>query len=695
VRRRRSSLIITFSAVSLLAMVVLGIGLVVACTSLLRNQALSAGSRTAETYVGLKLDGNADVVKPLQADYRLKPDQAGLQALGEQLGLQLAPNGSLVPRAGEPLLGVRLWSRSGELFWDTDRSAAGFADGRRLDYVLSHDAAAAAVTQEVQADGVATSSGVSVAQHQVQRRTVLDVYVPVHAVRGGAVLGVAEIELDYTATESALAHSVRIVAYVVIAGLALLWLLLFRTVWNASRTLRRQAAETARLALLDPLTGLPNRRLLNERLERASAASARSGESVGLILLDIDRFKEVNDTLGHPRGDSLLIEVAHRLMEVVRETDTVARLGGDEFAVLLPATGGVSETQMIAGRVQDVFSQPFELDGLVLHIDTSVGYAALPEHAADITSLLQRADVAMYTAKSMGSGPEVYTPAGDLNSPSRLVLLGDLRRALDVDDQLVMHYQPKIDLKTEQVCGLEALLRWRHPLRGFIPPTEFIPLAEQTGVIQSLTHRVLTLVATQVAIWAAEGQRLPVAVNLSARNLGEADLDTFVSGLLTEFSLDAGLLEFEITESAIVEDPDRARTMLRRLTALGIGVAVDDFGIGNTSMSQLRSMPLTTLKIDRSFVVDLGRDASGAVLVKAIIDLAHEFNLIAVAEGVEEPAITERLRALGCDVGQGFLWSRAVSAAELPAVLTLIGQRAHPARERRQSTTVSSVRSGT
>ncbi|HTY72617.1 MAG TPA: EAL domain-containing protein [Actinomycetes bacterium] len=708
-RRRRSSLIVTFSAVSLLAMVVLGVGLVVACTSLLREQALNDGARTAETYVRLKLDADRSVLNAFRGDHQLAYDDPGLVALAEQMGLQpdANPKQGLQAGPGQPLLGLRLWNDSGELLWDTRTAAAGFADTARLDQVLNDDRSAAAVTHELTVGAASrpaaplgsggaagASPGITdapVTTQEIHNRAVLDVYVPVTDATGQRV-GVAEVELDYRATEAALVHSVRIVALVVVAGLALLWLLLFRTVWNASRTLRRQAAETARLALLDPLTGLPNRRLLNERLERAAAASARSGDSVGLILLDIDRFKEVNDTLGHPRGDALLVEVARRLKEVVRDTDTVARLGGDEFAILLPATHGVAETAAIAGRVQDVFSQPFDLDGLVLHVDTSVGYAALPEHAADITSLLQRADVAMYTAKSMRAGPEVYTPAGDLNSPNRLVLLGDLRRALDDNDQLCMYYQPKVDLATGRVCGLEALLRWRHPLRGLVPPGEFIPLAEQTGLVASLTQRVLRLVAEQVAAWAAEGQTLPVAVNLSARNLAETDLAVFVRDLLVEYRLDARMLEFEITESAIVEDPERARDMLLRLTALGIDVAVDDFGIGNTSMSQLRSMPLSTLKIDRSFVADLARDEGGAVLVKAIIDLAHEFNLVAVAEGVEEPAVTERLRSLGCDVGQGFLWSRAVSASELPAVLELIDQRAAP--QRRQRAKGSSVRSG-
>ena len=365
------------------------------------------------------------------------------------------------------------------------------------------------------------------------------------------------------------------------------------------------------------------------------------------MLLDVDRFKEVNDTLGHPRGDKLLIEVADRLREVVRESDTVARLGGDEFAVLLPSMGSVADAEVLAQRVYSVFSTPFDLDGLLLHVDTSVGLAVLPDHADDITALLQRADVAMYTAKAAKAGVAIYSPTGDEHSPSRLVLLGDLRRALDSEAELSMHYQPKIDLRTGDVTGLEALLRWEHPVRGFIPPAHFIPLAEQTGLIKDLTARVLGLVFAQTAAWARDGRRLPVAVNLSARNLLEPDLDTVVAALLAMHELDPELLEFEITESAIIEDPVRAGAMLTKLTALGIGVAVDDFGIGSTSMSQLRSMPLRTLKIDRSFVTHLVTDPGGASLVRAIIELAHDFGLIAVAEGVEDREVTTVLRELG------------------------------------------------
>jgi diguanylate cyclase (GGDEF)-like protein len=478
-------------------------------------------------------------------------------------------------------------------------------------------------------------------------------------------VGVAEVELDYSSTQAALDRAMRTVAGVVVLGLALTWLLLYRTVVNASRRLRAQASETARLALLDPLTGLPNRRLLNERLERAVLAAGRRRSQVGLILLDVDRFKEVNDSMGHPVGDELLVQVAHRLRGVVRDGDTVARLGGDEFAILLPRIAGITEAQDIAARIQECFDKPFDLSGLVLHVDTSVGLAVLPDHAEDVTALLQRADVAMYTAKAGNSRIATYSAVVDVNSPSRLVLLGDLRRALDVDDQLSMHYQPKIDLRRGNVMGLEALLRWRHPVRGPIGPTEFVLLAEQTGLMHALTARVLQLVCVQMAQWRAEGRELPVAVNLSARNLVDDDLPDMVEALLAQYDLPARLFEFEITESALVLDPEHAARTLRRIRALGIEVAVDDFGMGNTSMSQLRSMPLTTIKIDRSFVTNLASDPGDSVLVKAIVDLAHEFGLQAVAEGVEDDQVTQMLRDLDCDVAQGYLWSRPVPGDEV------------------------------
>jgi diguanylate cyclase len=649
---RRLRLTTTFALVSLVAMTVLGAALVWTSGHLLQRQALNQARATAQAYVTAAVEREVP-----QASLRTGTFPA---ALVRELDAVFAP------RAGSELVGVRLWTGDGVLVYDSERpkgggqgsvAEGGIPDPTRFQDAIRHTGATsdAAVVQDVDAAG--------------GTRPELDVYVPVRY-DGAAPTAVAEVSLSYDDTATAVRMGTLTILWVAAGGLALLWLLLFRTVHRASRTLRRQASENARLALLDPLTGLPNRRLFNDRLDRAAKVSARSGLPLGLLLLDVDRFKDVNDTLGHPRGDALLVQVAARLRLTVRDSDTVARLGGDEFAILLPLVESIAAAEAFAHRVKAVFDEPFDIEGLILHVDTSIGLAVLPDHADDVTLLLARADIAMYTAKAAGIGLATYSgdEHGD-DATSRLMLLGDLRRALSAEDELNMHYQPKVDLRTGEIVGLEALIRWHHPTLGLVPPVDFIPIAEQTGLMQQITARVLGLVTTQLAAWRLEGQALPVAVNLSARNLLEPNLDTFVAGLLQMHDLPAELLEFEITESAIVEDAVRAVAMLRRLTALGVTVAVDDFGIGNTSMSQLGTMPLRTLKIDRSFVTDLDRDGPGQVLVKAIVDLAHEFGLVAVAEGVESEAVIERLRSMGCDVAQGYHWSRPVPPADLPDVI--------------------------
>jgi diguanylate cyclase len=652
----RLRLTTTFALVSLAAMVALGVALVLTSATLMQRQALGQARRTAEAYVRVGVEHFVDA----QA---LETGTVHATVVSEL-------NKLFSSQAGSSLVGVKLWTAQGILIYDSESPStapgtraslqdSGIPDPNRFETAIRKVGAtsAPAVINEIGSNG-----------ETVQR---LDVYVPVFTgpVTAGPT-GVAEVVLSYDETAQMISQGTRTILYVVLGGLALVWLLLFRTVHKASRRLRMQASDNARLALLDPLTGLPNRRLFNDRLERAAAVSSRSGGCLALLLLDIDRFKDVNDTLGHPRGDSLLVQVAERLRNTIRESDTVARLGGDEFAILLPIVDSVEAAATFAGRVKEAFVEPFDMGELVLHMDTSIGLAVLPDHADDITSLMARADIAMYSAKASGGGLATYAGAdsGGADAASRLMLLGDLRRALDTDE-LFMAYQPKVDLRTGAVVGLEALLRWQHPVHGLIPPADFIPVAEQTGLMRQVTARVLGLVAAQLATWRTEGQELPVAVNLSARNLLEPDLDTAVSGVLAAHGLPASLLEFEITESAIIEDPVKATEMLRKLTDLGVSVAVDDFGIGNTSMSQLGTMPLRTIKIDRSFVTNLAHDAAGQVLVKAIVDLAHEFGLVAVAEGVEDVEVINKLKSMGCDVAQGYLWSRPVAADDIPKVL--------------------------
>jgi len=658
--RRRTSLTATFAVVSLAAMALLGVVLTLVVGELLRQQALDQAVRTATAYTDAGVRDR--VTEQEWADESLKGQTRG------RLEVNVHPDQTLVE--------IRLWGRAGKAMFDSIDQAHPFPDLDRLQQALAGAPTAALVTQLDTRAGTGTGVDPSVMPGLA---TVLDVYVPVYAVPGDpTVHGVAEVALDYTATEAATASAVRTVAIVIAAGLIFVWLLLFRTVHGASRKLRSTSDENARLALLDPLTGLPNRRLLSERLELAAAEAQLHGHHVGLLLLDVDRFKEINDSLGHDRGDQLLVQVADRLSAIVRETDTVARLGGDEFAILLRRVRGVDEATDFAQRVLGVFSEPYDVDGLVLHVETSLGLALLPDHADDVQTLMKRADIAMYVAKAGRRGMSVYEADGDVNSPARLILLGDLRRALDDREQLSVHYQPKLDLRTGEVVGLEALLRWKHPVRGNIPPGDFIPLAEQTGLVHLLTRRVLEMVLEQIRTWRVDGWEIQVAVNLSAMNLAEPDLDERIAELLAEYDVPARLLEFEITESAIVADPERASATLSRIAAMGSTIALDDFGIGNTSISQLRDLPIDTLKIDRSFILDMSN--GNEVLVKVVTELAHEFEMVAVAEGVEEHDVADRLRALGCDLAQGYLYARPVPADELPAILASYGTDPRDAR---------------
>jgi diguanylate cyclase (GGDEF)-like protein len=646
---RRLSLTGTFAVVSMTTMAVLAGALIWLFSSTVDRQARDDGERIADSYVTM---GVERVITPMLSTFWSDPSSV---AWSDRQLLSIGTGGRVTR-----LEGLNLFSTDGTPLW----SSSGDPEPLPADE--------AALLREA----VDTGQPVSTVESSADR-SVLSVYVPVtYGDSYAGTYGVAEVQLPYDATQAFLRHGVLVMSALILVVLLLAWLLLYRTVHRASTRLRQQAVDNEHLALHDPLTGLPNRRLLSDRLERAITASARSRQPVGLMILDVDRFKEINDTLGHDRGDRLLVEISERLSSVIRDADTVARLGGDEFAILAPTVTSVLDAERLARRVRAVFDEPFVVDDLALHIDCSVGVAVLPDHADDVTKLFQRADIAMYGAKSAHMGVLVYDPDSDDTSTDWL-LLGDLRSALGTS-QLSVHYQPKIDLTSNQVVGLEALLRWNHPTRGNIPPNFFIPVAERSGLIRNLTRYVLEMVLRQMGEWdrvEAEFAKLPVAVNLSARNLIESDFAEFVEDLLASHMVDASRLELELTESALIEDPERTHGMLHRLAALGVTLAVDDFGTGYTSMAQLEAMPLSTLKIDRSFVVRMSDDPSGVTLVRAIVDLAHEFGLEVVAEGVEDEDVTQQLRALGCDVGQGFLWSRPVSGADLPDVLLQLSFR--------------------
>ena len=419
---------------------------------------------------------------------------------------------------------------------------------------------------------------------------------------------------------------------------------------------KNQAAAIEYQALHDALTGLPNRLLLQARLEQALAVAREQGGSAALIIMDLDRFKRINDTLGHEVGDRLLQQVCARLRRIAREADTVARLGGDEFALLLPDADEPA-ARRAAQEIQLALNDLFELGHHSFYVGGSLGIAVFPQHGADAQTLIQHADVAMYAAKRANCGCAVYDARQDPHSLTRLTLERDLREALE-RNALDIHFQPKVDLRTRVVTGVEALLRWNHPQRGAIPPCDLIPIAEETGLIRPLTLWVLNAALTQGAEWRRRGISLDIAVNLSVWNLQDPTFLDQVKGVLAALDAPAQGLEFEITESAMMSDLERAAAVLHGLSAMGIRLAVDDFGTGFSSLAYLKKLPVDSLKIDKSFIQGMVQNEDDAIIVRSTIDLAHNLGLKVVAEGIETEEVLETLIDMGCDRAQGNYFSR-------------------------------------
>lgn len=421
------------------------------------------------------------------------------------------------------------------------------------------------------------------------------------------------------------------------------------------------------LATSDSLTGLSNRTLLLDRLNRAVAAARRSrpARQVALMLLDLDHFKEINDTLGHPVGDEILRRVAARMTRKLRESDTLARLGGDEFAVLLPDVERVGQTaEKVARKLIGCFREPFRIAGQELYLGASIGIAVFPEHGDTVESLMSHADVAMYEVKRGGLGYGFYDPGTDPHTPQRLKLATELRGALD-DDDLCLHFQPKVDLSTGTLAGVEALVRWQHPQCGLMYPDEFLPMAGRAGLINPMTHWVLREALIQCMAWRSEGLALSVAVNVDAVSFEQPEFVERIATLFDDVGVAPGSLEIEITENVLMGDIGRCTEVLQRLAALGISIAIDDYGTGHSSLAYLKQLPLHTLKIDRSFVMNMCRDENDAVIVRSTIDLAHNLGYKVVAEGVEDEETLGLLRSLRCDHAQGYHIGRPMDADAL------------------------------
>jgi diguanylate cyclase len=552
--------------------------------------------------------------------------------------------------------GVRLWSPAGRPVYPAAASA-GAPDPDEQ----------AALTHALRGQPT-----VSLLDQRGSGRAMATVLLPVRHRPAGPVTGAAGILVPYQPIDAAAARGTRLLAAVLLAlfGLCVLGL----------RRLARQARLRERAATHDALTGLPNRTLFRDRTDQAMRQAKRELTPTALLLIDLDRFKEVNDTLGHHYGDQLLVQVGRRLRAALREVDTVARLGGDEFAVLLPRIAAREGAVTVATKLLAGLEKPFTLEGLALDVEASIGIALYPDHGSDADELLQRADIAMYAAKDTHAGFVLFDPTLDRHSPRKLALLGELRRAIE-QGQLVLHYQPKVDAHSGMLLGVEALVRWQHPAHGLIPPAEFIPLAERTGLITPLTHYVLDAALHQCRDWRRAGHELAVAVNVSARRLLDLAFPDEVAATLATWEVPAELLIVEITESTLMADPTHALEVLGRLNQMGVGLSIDDFGTGYSSMAYLKSLPVHELKVDRSFVSHMTTNTSDAVIVRSTVDLGRNLGLRVVAEGVEDPATRDELDALGCDAIQGYYVSRPVPPDDL--IRWLEQQAVTPDRQRR------------
>jgi len=492
--------------------------------------------------------------------------------------------------------------------------------------------------------------------------------------RGGlppqAATGTIGYHILFKAALLLLSPVLAVTAHVNMAFVPLVFVPLF-----AVQRMARLSNERERAAGLDPLTGLANRAGLKARFDDLATWAGRrtadvAGRRLALLVLDLDRFKHVNDALGHDIGDQLLVAVANRLAAAEAKDGVVARFGGDEFAILVPVLN-VKDANSFASHVMAALADPVTLDGLAMDVTASIGIAVHPDHGEDFPTLMRHADVAMYEAKARGDSVALYEPRADHNTPERLGLLTDFRHALEAKDrdQIALHYQPQVSLDNGRVVGVEALLRWRHPNYGPVPTQDLLQVAEHTSVMQMLTTYVIDEVLAQVAAWNNDGIGLRVSLNVSARDLYSGDIVCYLSEQLTRQHVSPDQIQLEITESALMADPARALATTSRLADIGVAISLDDFGTGYSSLQHLRKLPLSELKIDRSFVAGMARNTDDATIVASTVEMARSMGLRTVAEGVEDEYTHQLLADLGCTLAQGWLTAHAMPADRLPTWL--------------------------
>jgi diguanylate cyclase (GGDEF)-like protein len=498
---------------------------------------------------------------------------------------------------------------------------------------------------------------------QVAPGQVIRVLQPVLANASGQATGVLEVYLPYDAIAAKVQDRMHRTVWTLAGGLACLYALLGLVSWYTTRSLRRHAAQREHEALHDGLTGLPNREWFRAIAEKAVERGSR-GETGALVLVDLDRFKEVNDTLGHHAGDELLRIVGSRLTQSLRTDDSVARLGGDEFGLVLPRATDQDSVLALLTRVREELAEEIVLDSTPLSVEASFGVAFYPRDADNVEELLKCADAAMYQGKRGASGIVLYNSA-DAPVPTRaLSVQRELRQALE-RDELVLHYQPKIELATGRICGVEALVRWAHPERGLLAPADFLPVAEQSGLIEPLTAWVIRRALADQSRWTSLGVPWTVAVNVSAHNLESASFPAMVAALLAELRVGCDRLHLEVTETALALDATVAARAVAVLADQGIAIAIDDFGIGYTSLRQLRTLPIAEVKVDRVFVSGVQTSDRDRAIVRSIIDLGHSLGCLVTAEGVESEEVADWLTSAGCDHAQGYYFARPEPWADL------------------------------
>jgi diguanylate cyclase (GGDEF)-like protein len=629
-------MVATYAAISLVPVIVLGLALSWSYRSEARQRGIAEGRSeallVARTAVEPRLNG-----RPLS------------------LGLTPAEKASMQTLVGSAvrdhdILRLRLRDLAGNLVYaDSGSSRDRKPEDEALD--AAHGEVVADVTRLNSDPGDVGKIGPA----------AVEVYLPLTAGEFGRRVGVLEIYLPYAPISADVTAGLGMLYRDLILGLAGLYVALFAISLSVSRRLRQQLKVNTYLAEHDALTDLPNRTLFLRRAGEAVAAARRGGPPMAIAIVDLDRFKEVNDTLGHHNGDHLLTELAQRLGTYMRPTDTVARLGGDEFGIILRE---VSDPAEVLWRIRAVIEFEVSVSGLPLSVDSSIGYVVAPEDGTEVDELLQRADVAMYVAKEQHSGVVRYRPDQNHYDAANLSLIGELRQAIDAD-QLVLHYQPKANLATGEVHAVEALVRWSHPTLGLLYPDRFVPLVEQTDLIDKLTEWVVHRALHDLGALGRAAADLTVAVNVSARNLGRPGFAEMVIRELGASGIAAERLVVEITETALLADPESAAAVLRQLDALGVEVSIDDFGSGHTSLGYLSELPIHELKVDRSFISDMLVNPAHAAIVRSIVDLGHNLGLRVVGEGVETLETWEVLRATRCDSAQGYLLARPMAVEHL------------------------------